>query len=225
MVNVASELIRVPFVICSCVLLYYSRAALVSTLLLAVSAWLVFPHPEDSSAGTEAIAYTVSYIVAVAIVAVLSIGVFRRPLRVLINMEFSVVAEASMRALSVPDLKAGFAALATAALLFLATVVVGYEKDGSRRLQSLALIVGVMFGLAVYDEHTGPRGYHVFQSRALVQHATLLSVFALLVLLDVVISTGDQALLILGFVALWGARRLFDLRILLARSASSQKLD
>lgn len=154
-------IVRVPFYAVSLLLLVYSHAAVSSTVVMAVAAWVAFGHPHDNSPGQEVLAFALSYVLAaLSAVAIKATTGNLDPLW-MISLELRLFNADTRHKIGAKDVGTYFLAMGSGALAYAATEIVGYQKDTLFRMQSLTWLLMLCLFIAVYDAVVADDGYRL----------------------------------------------------------------
>ncbi len=177
-------IVRVPFYVVTLFLLVYSRAAISSSVIMVVAAWLAFGHPEANSPGQEVVAFFLSWLLAL-VSAVLMRG-WRNP-QWLIALEQKLVVASLRKTIDAREVGTYFLAALVATLAYVATEVLGYQHDVFFRIQSLVWLLLLGFVIAIYDAVVSDSGFRLLPRTARRLHIVVMAFIAAAVQIDILV--------------------------------------
>ena len=201
---------RVAFYCASLVFLVYSQALVSSTCILALGAWIGYPHPINNSAGQEVLAYAITWVAA--LVTAIFIG---RTFNVwwLVRLEWKFIANRA--SITGRDLVVWCISLAITIIVFLVTVVVRYDSGSFYRFQSLVWLFLLLIIIYVYDNIAIPNGYYIVPLPTLIGRHVWVALFVTgSVIIDIIVRDSPVWRWVVPAFGIWVLLQLPKLLIL-----------
>lgn len=172
-------LFRAGYFVVAFLLLFFSRTFVLSSVVLAFSAWLAYGHPAHNSAGQEVLAFALSWGAAALAATLLGATISSDWV---IDFEWRLVTK-RRTTLRVADAVTWLLALVVAALAYAATELSSYDRDTFYRVRSLLWLILLSLILYAYDQIVNADSYRFLPAKYTYAHkvAALLICGAVLV--------------------------------------------
>lgn len=202
---------RVAFYCASVVFLVYGQTLCLSTCILALGAWLGYPHAVDNSTGEEVLAYAITWVSA--LVTAICIG---GTLDVwwLTRLEWKLITK-NRSTIRGRDLAAWCITFAITIIVFLVTVIVRYDTGSFYRFQSLVWLMLLLIVVYVYDNISIPNGYYIVPHPTLIMRHVWVAVFVIgSVIIDIIVRDSGVWKWVVPAIGIWMLLQLPKILIL-----------
>lgn len=191
-------LFRAGYFVVAFLLLFFSRTFLLSSVVLAFSAWLAYGHPAHNSAGQEVLVFALSWGAAALAATLLGATISSDWV---VDFEWRLLTK-RRTTLRVADAVTWLLALVIAALAYAATELASYDRDTFYRVRSLLWLLLLLLVLYAYDQIVGADSYRFLPVKYTYAHKIVALLVCGAVLIDILVrQPGFWAYLVVPGVA------------------------
>lgn len=178
---------RAGYFAVSLLLIFYTRALLTSSVVLAVAAWVAYGHPASNSGGQEVLVFFITWLVATLTASVIG---YAESSSWVIDLEWKLML--SVRAkyrsqLRVHDAVSWLFACMIAAAAYATTEMTGYDKNTFHRVPSMGALL--LISIIVYgaDQISSSDDYRILPAGATYLHPVVTLVVELAFFVDILV--------------------------------------